>query len=87
MVEFLKIYVEVVRPAAAQAEPQPNDHLFITFDGKPDTRLGRRVTHLFLRHHKKWGTTTIRGVQETRAEDLHAQNLITVSRIVLIFHI
>lgn len=79
MEEFLKIYVEVVRPFAETSNPRADDNIFIRVNGMPDDRLGQRFIKFFARDGKRYCTTTARSVQEIRSVDLLASGQITVS--------
>ena len=80
MAPLFKLYIENVRPTVAKRAPKATDSIFICSDGKPDTRLGEKVTKFFRRwFNKQYSSTMIRAVIETRAEDLKEQNWITVS--------
>ena len=74
----MDIYIKVVRPYAEKSHPQPDDKLFLTPDGNPNLRLGRVVTDFFASRGKRYSSTTIRKIIETRADEFERKNLISV---------
>jgi hypothetical protein len=80
MMEFFIIYIDIVRPLAETASPEPNDKIFLRADGEPDKRLGDTVRIYFRQQHgKSYTSTTCRGTVQTRAITLHDQGKINVS--------
>ena len=76
---FFRVYMEVFRPIAAaayaqrnyRAMNQPDDPLFITFNGLEETRAGRYTKQFFIKNCELTTTTNkARGLIETVAEDL-----------------
>ena len=75
----MRIYRDVVRPFAARGPPLPHEKVFLTALGVEDPRLGRKVTQFFEAEGLHISSTTIRAIVETRADNLFAKDLISVS--------
>lgn len=77
--ELLKIYINHVRCAASHGNHvDPNEHLFLTYNGKAENDIGRHVTQFFLHHLKLNITTTkIRSLIETETEEKFQLNQIS----------
>jgi hypothetical protein len=67
--EIVSIYLKYFRIHACTPRPFPTDPLFITFQGAPDTRLGRHV-HTFFKNQLQLNTSTtlIRALVETTVD-------------------
>lgn len=75
---LLRIYAMHVRTSVVPLEEDPAAPLFLTYNGQPENRLGKRLTTFFKRTMELHVTTTaIRSLVETMTDEMYMKGKIT----------
>ena len=77
------IYINHIRPLIApdKASWEPNDYLWLDYNGNPETHIGRLITKYFRKKIKVNVTTTcFRSLYETESESLFDSGVISASQ-------